>query len=222
MERNRKIRMTNNNHSAGIVEGFRATFPGSGSSCPPPPPPSSSLNHWKLPGSLASSRPCFPGLTAILTPRHHQATAAPRTQLRFQMESKAFIIIYAIPTEKFSCFNHNIFQHQHAQSTYVRCSPFSVHETQPQIFIKCLRTQNFIADRELCVIMINITVVILGYDITVVGERGGVVAWGTMLQAGRSRVRIWIFQSTNPSSRPMVLRSTQPLTEMSTRNHPGG
>lgn len=27
-----KSRMTNNNHSAGIVEGFRATFPGSGSS----------------------------------------------------------------------------------------------------------------------------------------------------------------------------------------------
>jgi hypothetical protein len=31
-EGGRKSRMTNNNHSAGIVEGFRATFPGSGSS----------------------------------------------------------------------------------------------------------------------------------------------------------------------------------------------
>jgi hypothetical protein len=59
------------------------------------------------------------------------------------------------------------------------------------------------------------------------GARGGVVGWGTMLQAGRSRVRfpmrpldisIW----PNPSSRTMVLGLTQPLTEMSTRNLPGG
>jgi hypothetical protein len=44
-----------------------------------------------------------------------------------------------------------------------------------------------------------------------------------MLHAGRSRVRIpmrWIFffNLPNPSSRSMALRSTQPLTEMSTRN----
>jgi hypothetical protein len=38
-----------------------------------------------------------------------------------------------------------------------------------------------------------------------------------MLQAGRSRVRV-----PNPSSRTMALGSTQPLTEMSTRNFPGG
>jgi hypothetical protein len=54
------------------------------------------------------------------------------------------------------------------------------------------------------------------------GARGSVVGWGTMLQAGRSRVRIlmrWIFSNLpNPSSRTMVLRSTQLLTEMSTRN----
>jgi hypothetical protein len=47
-----------------------------------------------------------------------------------------------------------------------------------------------------------------------------------MLQAGRLRVRVpmrWIFFNwPNPSSRTMALGSTQPLTEMSTRNLPGG
>jgi hypothetical protein len=47
-----------------------------------------------------------------------------------------------------------------------------------------------------------------------------------MLQAGRSRVRVpmrWIFfNSPNPSSCTMALGSTQPLTEMSTTNLPGG
>jgi hypothetical protein len=47
-----------------------------------------------------------------------------------------------------------------------------------------------------------------------------------MLQAGRSWVRVpvkWILLNlTNPSSRTMALGSTQPLTEMSTRNVPGG
>jgi hypothetical protein len=53
-----------------------------------------------------------------------------------------------------------------------------------------------------------------------------VVGWSTVLQAGRSRVRVpmrWIFFSLpNPSSRTMDLHSTQPLTEMSTRDLPGG
>jgi hypothetical protein len=53
-----------------------------------------------------------------------------------------------------------------------------------------------------------------------------VVGWGTMLQAGRSQVRVpmrWIFLNLpNPSGRTMALGSTQPLTEMSTRNLPGG
>jgi hypothetical protein len=44
----------------------------------------------------------------------------------------------------------------------------------------------------------------------------------TMLQAGRSRDRVpmrWIFSDLpNPSGRTMALGSTQPLTEMSTRN----
>jgi hypothetical protein len=47
--------------------------------------------------------------------------------------------------------------------------------------------------------------------------RGSVVCWGTMLQAGRSWVRFH-----NPSSRTTALGSTEPLTEMSTRNFPGG
>jgi hypothetical protein len=53
-----------------------------------------------------------------------------------------------------------------------------------------------------------------------------VVGWGTMLQAGRSRVwvpmRCIFFNWPNPSSRTMALGSTQPLPEMSTRNLPGG
>jgi hypothetical protein len=47
-----------------------------------------------------------------------------------------------------------------------------------------------------------------------------------MLQAGRSQVRVSdevdFFNLPNTSSRTMALGSTQPLTEMSTRNLPGG
>jgi hypothetical protein len=47
-----------------------------------------------------------------------------------------------------------------------------------------------------------------------------------MLQAGRAPVRIPnevdFLNLPNPSSRTMALGSTQPLTEMSTRNLPGG
>jgi hypothetical protein len=47
-----------------------------------------------------------------------------------------------------------------------------------------------------------------------------------MLQAGRSPVRVLdevdFFNLLDPSSRTMVLGSTQPLTEMSTKNLPGG
>jgi hypothetical protein len=47
-----------------------------------------------------------------------------------------------------------------------------------------------------------------------------------MLQAGRSRFQVpmrWIFfNSSNLSSGTMVLGSTQPLTEISTKNLPGG
>ena len=56
-----------------------------------------------------------------------------------------------------------------------------------------------------------------------IGARGGAVGWGTALQARRSRVRfpydvIGIFHWHKPSGRTMALGSTQPLTEMSTRN----
>jgi hypothetical protein len=47
-----------------------------------------------------------------------------------------------------------------------------------------------------------------------------------VLQAGRSPVRIpdevFFFNLPNPSSRTVALGSTQPLTEMSTRNLSGG
>jgi hypothetical protein len=59
------------------------------------------------------------------------------------------------------------------------------------------------------------------------GARGSVVGWGTMLQAGRSR--IWFpttsldfFNWPNPSSRTVALGLTQRLREMSIRNLPGG
>jgi hypothetical protein len=47
-----------------------------------------------------------------------------------------------------------------------------------------------------------------------------------MLKAGRSPVQVPdevdFFNLPNPSSRTMALGSTQPLTEISTRNLPGG
>jgi hypothetical protein len=56
--------------------------------------------------------------------------------------------------------------------------------------------------------------------------RNSVVGWGTMLQAGRSQFRFSMsldfLINQNPSSRTMALGSSQPLTEMSTRNLPGG
>jgi hypothetical protein len=61
----------------------------------------------------------------------------------------------------------------------------------------------------------------------VLSARGSVVGWGTMLQAGKPRIRfsmksLILFNLPNPSIRNMVLRSTQPLTEMRTRKIPGG
>ena len=59
--------------------------------------------------------------------------------------------------------------------------------------------------------------------VTVFVARGSAVGCGTALQAGRSRVRfpmvsLDFFFIDNPSGRTMALVSTQPLTEMSTRN----
>jgi hypothetical protein len=51
------------------------------------------------------------------------------------------------------------------------------------------------------------------------GARGSVAGWGTVLQADDVT---GFFNWPNPSSRTMALGSTQPLTEMSTRNIPGG
>jgi hypothetical protein len=58
------------------------------------------------------------------------------------------------------------------------------------------------------------------------GARGSVAGRGTTLQAGESPVRVPnevdFFNWPNPSSRTMALESTQPLTEMSTKNLPWG
>jgi hypothetical protein len=60
------------------------------------------------------------------------------------------------------------------------------------------------------------------FFIIVLGARGNVVVKALTLQTGRSRVRVpmrWIFSNLpNPSGRTMALRSTEPLTEMNTRN----
>jgi hypothetical protein len=60
----------------------------------------------------------------------------------------------------------------------------------------------------------------------VIGARGSVVGWGTMLQVGSSPVRVpdevdFLTDLIIPAAL-MALGSTQPLTEMSTRNLPGG
>jgi hypothetical protein len=67
-----------------------------------------------------------------------------------------------------------------------------------------------------------------GYDFFVPlwqkkGACNSVIGWGTMLPAGRSQVQVPMrsldfFNWPNPSSRTMVLGSTQPVTEMSTSN----
>jgi hypothetical protein len=43
-----------------------------------------------------------------------------------------------------------------------------------------------------------------------------------MLETGRSRVRVPFVNLPTPSCRTMALGSTQPLTEVSTMNLPGG
>jgi hypothetical protein len=64
------------------------------------------------------------------------------------------------------------------------------------------------------------------YIVHAVDARGSVVGWGTTLQAGRWPVRapdeVDFFNLPDPSTRTMALGSTQPLTEMTTRNFPEG
>jgi hypothetical protein len=67
---------------------------------------------------------------------------------------------------------------------------------------------------------INNFIIYLSY-----GARGSVVGRGTIIQAevaGSSPGWMDFFNLPNPSSRIMSLGSTQPLTEMSTRNLAGG
>jgi hypothetical protein len=74
----------------------------------------------------------------------------------------------------------------------------------------------------------NAFITLISYNIILPsGARGSVVGSGTVLQTWRSRVRfpmrsLEFFNLRNPSSRNMALLTTQPLTEMSIRNLPGG
>jgi hypothetical protein len=54
------------------------------------------------------------------------------------------------------------------------------------------------------------------------GARSSVVCWGTILQVAGSCPDVNFFNWLNHSSLTMALGSTQPLTEMNTRNLPGG
>jgi hypothetical protein len=57
------------------------------------------------------------------------------------------------------------------------------------------------------------------------GTRSSLVGWGTMLQVGNAGLtsdEVDFFNLPNPSSGTMALGSTPTLTEMSTRNLPGG
>jgi hypothetical protein len=58
------------------------------------------------------------------------------------------------------------------------------------------------------------------------GTRGSVVGWSNMLQPGRSRVRFPLklldFSADLNRTAEVTLGLTQPLTEMSTRNHSEG
>jgi hypothetical protein len=79
--------------------------------------------------------------------------------------------------------------------------------------------------------MVFISIIIIIIIIIIINNRARgsilVVAWSTTLQVGKSRVRFPvksfnIFNWLNRSSRTMALWSTQPVTELSTRNLPGG
>jgi hypothetical protein len=54
------------------------------------------------------------------------------------------------------------------------------------------------------------------------GARGSVVSWGRKVAGSIPDEVTGFFNLTNPSNSTMTLGSTQPLTEISTRNPPGG
>jgi hypothetical protein len=93
-----------------------------------------------------------------------------------------------------------------------------------QLHIRVLPQSDYVSNTNYDLPYLHPLVYIRGTSVA--GARGSVVGWGTMLQAGRSRFRVpmrWIFFNLpNHSSRTMTLGSTQLLTEMSTRNLPGG
>jgi hypothetical protein len=60
------------------------------------------------------------------------------------------------------------------------------------------------------------------YSMHSVGACSSIVGWGSVLQAVRSRVLFLMSLDFTIDSLTMALGSTQPLTEMSTRNLPGG
>jgi hypothetical protein len=65
---------------------------------------------------------------------------------------------------------------------------------------------------------------ILEFISTVKGARSGVVDCGTMLQAGKSRVRFptrYFFSTCLFLSAAQGPGATKPVIELSTRNHPG-
>jgi hypothetical protein len=75
------------------------------------------------------------------------------------------------------------------------------------------------------VMLKNTTNMCLDCCVTLQWHNYKLLGWGTMVQAGRSRVGVpmrWIFFNLpNPSSYTVALGFTQPLIEMSTRNLPG-
>jgi hypothetical protein len=111
------------------------------------------------------------------------------------------VLLFSLPTE------HNV-----SETWSVPSDELVRRQLHRQVWCQSMDLVQFL---KLCVLLLMLR-----------GSRGSVVGWGTMLQAGRSRVRVpmrWIFffNLPIPSSHSMALGSTQPLTEMSTWNLPG-
>jgi hypothetical protein len=95
---------------------------------------------------------------------------------------------------------------------------YSTRRKNPTSLLKKYLHRGYITQSP-CLICVSFHTV---YDVAY----GRAISWATMLQAGRSRGRfpyvIGFFNLPNPSSRSMAPGSTRSLTEMSTRNIPGG